>query len=141
MHWCATVLYMYNSMTLKIDIHSSHPIYAQIVEQIKHQILIGQIKAGEGLSSVRSLANDLEINSLTIQKAYKQLEAEGLVEIRKGVGVFVAEQLEVISMQERKNQALQLLTPALERSLSILKNKKNLNKLIENIMEDLDDHL
>ena len=77
-------------MLLEIDHHSGVPIYRQVIEQIQQQIMAGQLREGEQLISVRELALQLRVNPMTISKAYSMLEAEGLVERQRGIGLFVA---------------------------------------------------
>jgi len=76
-------------LLILIDKHSGVPIYRQILDQAKHQILTGQLKDGEALMSVRDLSNELKINPMTISKSYALLEHEGFVERRRGIGLFV----------------------------------------------------
>ncbi len=78
-------------MILSIDTHSGVPIYRQVLEQISQQILLGQLAVEEQLPSVRDLARQLKVNPMTISKVYALLDAEGLVERRRGVGLFVRE--------------------------------------------------
>jgi GntR family transcriptional regulator len=78
-------------MRLQVNPHSSTPLYAQIVEQMRNQILSGSIMAGTPLPSVREISEMIEVNSLTIQKALKILEVEKFIVIRRGVGAFVSE--------------------------------------------------
>ena len=77
-------------MLLEVDHHSGVPIYRQIIEQIRQQIMAGQLIEGKQLMSVRELAWQLRVNPMTISKAYSLLEVEGLAERRRGVGLFVA---------------------------------------------------
>ncbi len=77
-------------MLLEIDHHSGVPIYRQLIEQIRRQIMSGQLGEGEQLMSVRELAAQLRVNPMTISKAYALLEVEGLVERRRGIGLFAA---------------------------------------------------
>src|SRR5438094_5402953 len=67
------------------------PIYLQLMEQIKHAIETGAIRAGEQLPGIRPLAEELVINPKTVAKAYRELEHEGVIELRHGSGAFVAE--------------------------------------------------
>ncbi len=78
-------------MQIKIDPHAPLPIYAQIMTEITSHIAHKFLSCGETLPSVRQLAVQLEINSLTVQKAYKMLENEGIIVIRKGVGATVSD--------------------------------------------------
>lgn len=76
-------------MIIEIDNHSGVPIYSQIIEQIKQYILSGNLAEGTQLENVRSLAARLLVNPMTISKAYSQLERDGLIERRRGIGMFV----------------------------------------------------
>ena len=77
-------------MLLEIDHHSGVPIYRQLIEQIRRQIMAGQLSEGAQLMSVRELAAQLRVNPMTISKAYALLEVEGLLERRRGIGLFAA---------------------------------------------------
>jgi GntR family transcriptional regulator len=77
-------------MLLQIDHHSGQPIFRQVIDQIRRQVMAGQLREGEQLPSVRDLAMQLRVNPMTISKAYGLLEMEGLLERRRGVGLFVA---------------------------------------------------
>lgn len=74
---------------MKILQNSGEPIYQQIAEQFRADILSGKRKQGEYLPSIRSLAKDLKISVITTMKAYEQLEAEGLVTAVQGKGFYV----------------------------------------------------
>ena len=76
-------------MILRIDTTISLPVYAQIVDQVKRAIASGSLRAGDGLPSLRETALKLRINPLTVGKAYKLLEHEGLIETRHGLGSYV----------------------------------------------------
>jgi len=77
-------------MLLEIDHHSGLPIYRQVIDQLRQQIMAGRLSEGEQLISVRELAAQLRVNPMTISKAYALLEVEGLLERRRGIGLFVA---------------------------------------------------
>ena len=77
-------------MLLQIDHHSGQPIYRQVIDQIRRQIVARQLREGEQLLSVRDLAAQLRVNPMTISKAYSLLEMDGWLERRRGVGLFVA---------------------------------------------------
>src|ERR1044071_2330584 len=71
---------------------SGVPIYLQLMEQVKHGIETGALRAGEQLPGIRPLAEELVINPNTVAKAYRELEPEGVIELRQGAGAFVAGQ-------------------------------------------------
>ena len=68
------------------------PIYLQLMEQVKHAIETGALRPGEQLPGIRPLAEELVINPNTVAKAYRELEHEGVIELRQGAGAFVAAQ-------------------------------------------------
>lgn len=70
---------------------SNLPIYIQIMDYIKSQIVTGKLKEGDKLSSVRDLSTELKVNPNTIQRTYQELEREDLVFSQRGMGTFVTE--------------------------------------------------
>lgn len=68
----------------------SQPIYRQLRDRVVAMVLEGTLKEGEALPSVRQVATEYRLNPLTVLKAYQQLSDEGLVEKRRGLGMFVA---------------------------------------------------
>ena len=77
-------------MLESVDPRLPTPIYAQIAEGIRVAIARGELGAGDGLPSVRHLASQLRINPATVSQAYRDLESDGLVEVRHGAGTFVS---------------------------------------------------
>ncbi len=73
------------------DWSEATPIYVQLCERVLAQILEGAIKPGDALPSVRQVAGELAINPLTVSKAYQTLADEGVVEKRRGLGLYVME--------------------------------------------------
>ena len=74
-----------------LNTSSGIPIYRQLIDQIKQAIRMNLISANDLLPSVRVLATSLQINPMTISKAFAQLELEGVLERKRGVGMIVAE--------------------------------------------------
>ncbi len=75
---------------MPVDPHSHIPIYEQIVEHIRGSVAAGVYRPEEALPSVRALALEFVVNPNTVQRAYQELERQGLVYTRRGLGVFVA---------------------------------------------------
>jgi GntR family transcriptional regulator len=69
---------------------SGVPIYLQLMERVKHAVETGALRPGEQLPGIRPLAEELVINPNTVAKAYRELEHEGVIELRHGAGAFVA---------------------------------------------------
>lgn len=76
-------------MNILITTFSQTPIYEQIREQLKEEILKGRIQAGEQLPSIRLMATDLKVGIITVKRAYEELEKEGMIINVQGKGCFV----------------------------------------------------
>ncbi len=79
-------------MPLHLEFTGGAPIYAQIVEQIKHQVATGKLRPGEQLPTIRQLAVELRINPSTVARAYTELEHAGVLDTQQGRGTYIAEQ-------------------------------------------------
>jgi DNA-binding transcriptional regulator YhcF (GntR family) len=76
-------------MEIIIDIENETPLFAQLIAQIKEAVLKGQIKPGDPLPSIRQLANDLNLNSKTVAKAYRLLERDSVIQAKGYRGTFI----------------------------------------------------
>ena len=76
-------------MEITIDIDNPVPQFEQLIEQVKAAVAAGVLKAGDALPSIRQLANDLELNSKTVAKAYKLLERDSIIEAKGYRGTYV----------------------------------------------------
>jgi GntR family transcriptional regulator len=70
---------------------SGVPVYLQLIEQIKHAVETGALRAGDQLPTIRKVAGELVINPNTVARAYRELEHEGVLELRHGSGAFIRE--------------------------------------------------
>jgi len=78
-------------MNLEIDFRSGIPIYLQVVERIKEHLAAGQLKPGDQLPTVRSLASDLRVNFNTIARAYRIMDDAGIISTQQGRGTYILE--------------------------------------------------
>jgi GntR family transcriptional regulator len=90
---------------------SGVPLYLQLQQQIQQRILSGLLADGAQLPSVRELSAELHINPLTVAKVYQNLEKEGFVETRRGLGTYVSHQSPALKMDARRRQ----IGPAIEQ--------------------------
>ncbi len=102
---------------MRILQNSGVPIYQQIAEQMKADILAGKMKQGEYLPSIRSLAKELKISVITTMKAYELLEAEGLVTAAQGKGFYVNAQ----DSEMLREQHLRKVEDALQEAIAAAK--------------------
>lgn len=104
-------------MNIIISNSSNIPIYEQIKEQIKSKIISNELKAGDLLPSIRSLAKDLRISVITTKNAYEQLEQEGYIETVASKGTYVANKnIEII-----REEQLQKVENLIDTAVSVAK--------------------
>lgn len=115
---------------LRLNPTSGTPLYVQLVELLKHSIDAGSIKAGDQLPSVRRMAEDLVINPNTVVRAYRDLESEGIVELRHGSGVFVRES--VAARAHVMKKAEPIIRSAVDRLESLDLAEDDIRRLLEN---------
>ena len=77
-------------MLVDIDASDPRPIYRQIADEIRRCVSVGILKADDALPAVRALATELKVNANTVQHAYRTLEGEGHVYVKRGLGTFVS---------------------------------------------------
>lgn len=92
------------SLEIIVSNKTSRPLYEQISMQVKAQIMSGELKAGDALPSIRSLAKSLHISVLTVQKAYDLLQADGFIETTAGKGCYVSAQNQDFYLEEQQKK-------------------------------------
>ena len=112
-------------MEIIVSNKASRPLYEQISTQIKAAIMSGELKTGEAIPSVRSLAKSLHISILTVQKAYSTLQEDGFIETTAGKGCYVSAQNQDFYLEEQQKKIEEKFTEAVEiaRSSSIKLDK------------------
>jgi GntR family transcriptional regulator len=114
----------------RLNPSSGIPLYVQLVEQLKHAIASGAIRAGEQLPSVRRMAEDLLINPNTVVRAYRDLEAEGIVVLKHGTGVFVRES--VVARADLMRRAERIVRAVVTRLEALDLEADEIRRLLEN---------
>lgn len=122
---------------MKIIINSSSmiPIYEQIVEQIKTQILNGDLKENENLPSVRTLSKELRISALTVKKAYDSLEQEGFTVTVHGKGTYVAAANKEMMMEEYRREVEEELTEVIRKAKRYGLPEEDIRDMLDLILE------
>jgi len=85
---------------MKFD--NSIPIYSQIVDKIKEDILLGNVNIGDKLPSTRDMAVKYSVNPNTVQRVYKELEAEGICYTKRGLGTYINEDEEMVKVMKNE---------------------------------------
>jgi GntR family transcriptional regulator len=88
-------------MVFKLNPQAGQPLYLQLMQQIRHAVDTGVLRAGDQLPGIRTLAEEIVVSHNTVAKAYSELEHDGVLELRHGSGAFVAERSGVRSRSER----------------------------------------
>jgi GntR family transcriptional regulator len=115
-------------MDIILSNSSGKPIYEQITDQVKEQIMSGTLAAGDALPSMRVLAKELRISVITTKRAYEELEREGFVESVPGKGCFVAPQNRELLREAQLRKVEEKLLQAVEEAR---KGAFSLNELQE----------
>ena len=110
---------------------SAVPLYEQIKKAIKENILKNKVSEGQQLPSVRTLSKDLKVSILTVKKAYDELEEEGFVESRQGLGTFVAGKDSEVKREELQKKLEEHLQEAINLSIQLNLDKKTILELFE----------
>ena len=77
-------------MFIELRLDDPRPVYRQIADELQRAVSVGVLKPGESLPATRALAAELKLNPNTVQHAYRTLLQEGIIEMRRGLGAFVA---------------------------------------------------
>ena len=102
-------------MNLEIDFRSGIPIYLQVVERIKERLAAGQLRPGDQLPTVRSLAMELRVNFNTIARAYRIMDEAGIISTQQGRGTYI---LEVPTPEVAESIRIQALEDLTQRYLA-----------------------
>jgi GntR family transcriptional regulator len=99
-----------------IDPRSPTPLYEQIAARVRVAVAAGELTTGDALPSVRELARQLRINPATVVQAYRQLEWDGFVDVKRGAGSFVRDVGPVRKDEERERRAQEIASAALQQA-------------------------
>ena len=117
--------------------HSSMvPIYEQLMEQTKSDIIQSELKEGEALPSVRTLAGELRISALTVKKAYDKLEEEGFVTTVHGKGTYVSASDKQLALEARQKAIEDDFDKVIDRALSMGMKKEEISEVVKLILDE-----
>lgn len=123
-------------MNLIISNASEEPIYQQIIDQIKSEILTGHLRPDEALPSIRGLAKELKISVITTKKAYEELERDGFIVSAQGRGSFVAPQNRELLKESRLKRVEEALGAAVETAASMGVTREEVEQILRLLYEE-----
>lgn len=123
-------------MHIILNNSSMIPIYEQLVDQIKKQIIDGELLENEALPSVRALSGSLKISALTVKKAYDKLDEEGFVHTIHGKGTYVSPTNQAIALEARWKTVEEDFAKAIEKARSIGMKPEDIREIIDLLLED-----
>jgi len=100
-------------MLVNLDPNDGRPLYLQIMDEVRREIVVGTLRAEDPLPSVRELAAELVVNPRTVSQAYQELEREGIVYVRRGQGTFVSPTVRRGGGERRRSLAREVAKRAL----------------------------
>ncbi len=123
-------------MQIILNNASMIPIYEQLADQIKNQIITGKLQESEALPSVRTLSGTLKISALTVKKAYDKLEEDGFVVTVHGKGTYVAPTNRALAMEARRKAVEEDFAKALEKARAVGMEAGEIRQILEILLEE-----
>ncbi|MBP8762428.1 GntR family transcriptional regulator [Acetoanaerobium noterae] len=121
----------------KIDMRSRTPIYEQIIDSIKELVVKGVLIPGERLPSVRDMAKEMTLNPNTVQKAYQELERQGIISTLRGKGTFISEDIQANNKILKRSQLMEELKKLVVEAIYLDLSKDELIDYIKDIYDDI----
>lgn len=121
----------------KIDMRSRTPIYEQIIDSIKELVVKGVLIPGERLPSVRDIAKEMTLNPNTVQKAYQELERQGIISTLRGKGTFISEDIQANNKILKRSQLMEELKKLVVEAIYLDLSKDELIDYIKDIYDDI----
>ena len=122
-------------MNIQINNSSDDPIYLQIKNQIKSQIISGDLQVGDKMPSIRFMAKELRISMITAKRAFDELEAEGFIDSVQGKGNFVARQNKELIREEYLKKIEERIQDIIEFSDIIGLSNREIMQMIKSFLE------
>jgi GntR family transcriptional regulator len=125
-----------SSLIFEIHPSSGVPIYRQLMDQVRALVVSKRLRPGDALPSIRQLALDLEVNMMTVSKAYARLEADGVLERVRGLGMRVRASKPTGSAAERQQELEPLAHAMVIRGLQLGLTEAQILSVVRNLLKD-----
>jgi GntR family transcriptional regulator len=123
---------------INIELRGKHPIYEQIVAQIKGQVIKGLLRPGDPIPSIRKLSVMAQVNPNTVARAYQELERMGVIETIIGRGTIISETQPRDRDPEKVKSLFEKLKPLFMELLFIGMNRADIMGEVDNVLQDLE---
>ena len=124
-------------MFLQLTDLSDEPLQGQIVRQIRAKILAGELQPGTDLPSIRKLAREQHVSVITVERAYKILERDGLIHSRQRKGFFVSKVTEKGRKKMAKGKMKEALEPKIRSALAEGLDEEEINQIVWDIFQEI----
>ena len=126
-------------MVFQINFKAGKPVYLQLVDQIKAAAASGALRPGEGLPSIRPLAEELRLNRNTVAKAYAELEAQGVIETVAGKGCYVKDNGSPLKKDLRRKLLIQEIDQVVVQSHHLQVPRPEFVELVNERLDHLEE--
>lgn len=123
-------------MILHIDHHSGVPAYRQLIEQIQLQIATGHLRPGDSMPSTRSLSAEINLNPMTISKAYSQLERDGVLKRQRGKPLMVSTRSETVLPKTVEQSMRDSLREAAALTVQLGLSEQHAVRIFKNLIQE-----
>lgn len=124
-------------MMILLDYKSSKPIYEQIIEQMKFNVMKKYLNPGDIIPSVRKLALDLKITPGTVAKAYQELERQGIIETIRGKGTFIASKIQIKQDEDKTDNIIKQIRSGVMELKLMGYDKKMIVDIVKGLYEEI----
>ncbi len=122
---------------IKIDARSNKPLYEQIIDSIKSDVLKGYLKPQDEIPSVRKMAMELSVTPNTVSKAYQELERCGVIETIRGKGTYISGVINIKFDEDKKQQVEKNLKTGIVELMYMGLDKEDIVRMVENIFDSI----
>lgn len=122
---------------VQLNFKGDKPIYEQIIEQIKMNVMKQYLKPGDDIPSVRKLALELKITPGTVAKAYQELERQGVIETIRGKGTFIASEINIKPDEDKLKSARENMRTQIIELKMMGYEKKKIVELVNELYEEM----
>lgn len=123
---------------IQLDNRSSKPLYEQIIEQVKYNVIKGYLQPGDAIPSVRKLALELSVTPATVAKAYQELERQKVIETIRAKGTFIASRVELKQDEDKIAKIRQQMNSNILELKLMGYDKQKIQAMIEEMYDALD---